>query len=174
MTNTFTPGQLEVRTQQEEREAKIALHVERIITELQALNVPIEDIEKHRDGVRIKVPALPWHPTTVYIYAFPWSRGWSIYASPQHDAYCHNWSNAGHKFRDFQHPLYVDRDLTGAHNIAPSRIAVKMALTRHDLWDRIEGAKVRNANKMVRAQHWYWPRSVMAHLARKEPYVATW
>lgn len=157
-----------------EREAKVAAHVGRVIDELQALSVPLEDIERHRDGLRIKVPAVPWHPTTVYVYAFPWARGWSIYASPQHDATCPDWRNAGSKFRDFQRPIYTERGITGAHNILPLNVAVRMGLIRHDLWDRIEGAKVRNANKITRAQYWYWPRSVMAHLARKEPYVAPW
>lgn len=100
------------------------LHTARIVQllSLQDENSPVHLVEYYRDGMRIPV-TYPGAELTVYVYVLPWSRGWSIFTSPDTEAYSFSWRDVTHSYRNLQMPVYNPRDTIGPWHTSAEAIA---------------------------------------------------
>lgn len=132
---TITPD--EIAAYRREYKIQIEQHVEQIIQllSLQPPNSPVHNVEPYRDGIRI--PVILSDDLTVYVYALPWARGWSIFTTPDADnVYSFSWREVNLKWRSYQMPCYNPRDKLGPWHCTPAQIVGGLEFIARRLADR--------------------------------------
>lgn len=152
------------REQVEARERLTRAAVDNIISilSLQPDTSPVHQVEPFGDGLRvpIKLPKLPIssHETdTVYVYALPWSRGWSVFVTPDTNAGPYSWRDVPRAYQGLGGGLYGPDNRTGPWRVPPHRVAASI-LYAVDRLDRLAKARIARQRKRV----WYWPSTALA------------
>lgn len=72
------------------------------------------------------------HRPTLYAYALPWSRGWSIFMSTDPEAASFSWRDVPANLAKWSRALHAPRDRPGPHYVKPEVIAQNlMVLVEH-------------------------------------------
>lgn len=113
--------------------------------------------ENYLDGLIVRMHVFPFDEH-IYVYALPWSRGWSIFVSDQDGMGCYDWRNVKAKYKGLQRPLYCPKDTVGPWRVNGPDIADAVL----DMTNKIE--KLHNA-RLIRfaKKHWYWGNTILAN-----------
>lgn len=79
---------------------------------------------EHEGGVRLSLPL--WPTTTVHIYALPWARGWSVFASNDADCKVHAWRNVPSAYRGLRVALHNKNRVVGPEHADADSLLVEM------------------------------------------------
>lgn len=96
---------------------------------LQPDDSPVHNVEGYNDGLRVivhKQRRRTGRPYTVCVYALPWARGWSIFATPDPPSTpqgCYNWRDVPSRYAALGKALYSPRDNPGPHHVPAQAIA---------------------------------------------------
>lgn len=96
---------------------------------LQPDDSPVHNVEGYNDGLRVivhKQRRRTGRPYTVCVYALPWARGWSIFATPDAPDVqqgCYNWRDVPSRYAALGKALYSPRNCPGPHNVSAQAIA---------------------------------------------------
>lgn len=123
---------------------------------LQPPESPVHNVEVHGTGLRIPLSVFP--DKVYYIYALPWSRGWSVFTSPYPNEGAHSWRTVPQNLKGLQKPLYGPRSTVGAWHVGAEAI-VDGILHITSTLQKLDRAKRKRFDK----KHWYWPASAYAN-----------
>ena len=128
---------------------------------LQPADSPAHNVEVYREGLRIPVTLTPTtpdsEPVKLYVYALPWSRGWSVFTTTaDHEPVgAHSWRDVPYKYKGMQRAIYNPRYRLGPWNTAPSRITDEVIYLLNIL-DRLNQARQKRLAKLQAKPTWYW------------------
>lgn len=127
-TTTNSTRALDVLAQQE----LLRANTDKIISvlSLQPDTSSVHKVEKYLDGLRIPVALLSYKPygankrtSTVYVYALPWARGWSVFTSAQESVGAYSWRDVPRKYHHLQCAIYNPRGAIGPHRTSAMSVA---------------------------------------------------
>jgi hypothetical protein len=172
-TDTDAPPQLAplprtTRVDAERDAARTQATVDQVVAmlSLQPPSSPCHNVTALYAGLYVPVSLFPNHH--IYVYAHPWSRGWSIFAdeaprpTPPDQVIlpgAHSWRHVSKQYMGLQRPLYCPRDKTGPWHVPPEQI-VEAIIDITDHLARLD--RIRRAR--FRKKYWYFANS----LERKE------
>lgn len=96
---------------------------------------------------------------TLYVYAVPWARGWSVFVDDREPKEVPTWNTVKDIYKGLQRPIHCERGKSGCWTIPPSTVA-KAAMELLDNIHAMNAAKhaVYVRDRWPRALYWYFTK----------------
>lgn len=104
-----------------------------------------------KDGLCFSVSV--WPDQSLYIYAVPWSRGWSVWVDDRTKHEIPTWNTVKTLYQGLTRPLYCARQVSGCWNVPTKDVAASVL----DLADHIHRMSMAKRNVYMRE---HWPRAL--------------
>jgi hypothetical protein len=126
---------------------KLDMQIEQVVQQLSSADEDslVHRVQKAGDGLVIAY-TYPNRPP-VYLYALPWSRGWSVFVTNDDAAGVYSWRDVPKKYRHLQAALHTPRGTVGPHHVHPNRI-VHAILELVKPLDKLNRTRIRRANRL--------------------------